>query len=96
MDCQSCAIQIVYGVDSTDQGCLFDSARDDTSGAMNFPDVYPGAEHDATFTLTAPTTLGVHEVRVSQNEQFTCTDATNLNTLVSRPDITRIGVLIVQ
>ena len=91
-DCAQCAIQLVYGVGTTDQGCLFDSERDDASG----PGAFPGAEHDATFTLTAPMTTGVHDVNVANNEQFTCDDALALGSLMNRPDVTRIGVLIVE
>ena len=91
-DCPSCALQLVYGVDATDQGCLFDTARDAADG----PGVFPGVEHDAAFTVTAPTAPGVYEIRVANNEQFTCDEAVAKNSLQSRPDVARIGVLVVQ
>ena len=90
--CPACAAQIVYGVDTTDQGCLFDSVRDDSSG----PGVYPGFTRNATFKVTAPTTPGVHQVRITHSEQTTCADAMAMDSLVTRPDQSRIGVLIVQ
>ncbi len=86
--CPSCGAQVVYGVDTTDQGCLFD----DSSG----PGEYPGNSHTATFTVTAPMTPGIHEVRITHSEQLDCAHAMAMNSLVSRPDQSRIGVLIVQ
>ncbi|HEY1546677.1 MAG TPA: chitobiase/beta-hexosaminidase C-terminal domain-containing protein [Kofleriaceae bacterium] len=90
--CPACAAQIVYGVDTTDQGCIFDSVRDDSSG----PGVYPGFTHTATFKLTAPMTPGVHQVRITHSEQTTCAAAMAMSSLVTRPDQSRIGVLIVE
>jgi len=90
--CMMCAAQIVYGVDDTDQGCLFDTARDDTGG----PGVFPGFTRTATFDITAPMTPGVHEVRITHSEQLTCAGAMAMNALVTRPDVSRIGVLIVR
>jgi len=90
--CPACAAQIVYGVDKDDQGCLFDSVRDDPSG----PGGYPGFTRTATFKVTAPMTPGVHEVRITHSEQTSCTAAMNMNALITRPDQSRIGVLIVQ
>jgi Chitobiase/beta-hexosaminidase C-terminal domain len=90
--CAACGAQIIYGVDTTDQGCLFDSVRDDNSG----PGVYPGFTRSATFTVTAPMTPGVHEVRITHSEQTNCASAMSMDSLVTRPDQSRIGVLIVR
>jgi hypothetical protein len=90
--CAACGAQVVYGVDTTDQGCLFDSVRDDNAG----PGIYPGDTRTATFTVTAPMTPGVHEVRITHSEQLDCNHAMAMNSLVTRPDQSRIGVLIVQ
>lgn len=90
--CAVCAAQVVYGVDKTDQGCLFDTARDDSTG----PGVYPGFTRTATFKVTAPMTPGVHEVRITHSEQNSCAAAMAMNALITRPDQSRIGVLIVQ
>jgi hypothetical protein len=90
--CMDCAAQVVYGVDTTDQGCLFDTNRDAPAG----PGVYPGVTHAATFKVTAPMTPGVHEVRITHSEQTDCADAMAMHALVTRPDQSRIGVLIVQ
>jgi hypothetical protein len=90
--CPACAAQVVYGVDTTDQGCLFDTVRDAPAG----PGDYPGFTRTATFKVTAPMTPGVHEVRITYSEQTTCAEAMAMNSLVTRPDQSRIGVLIVQ
>jgi|HubBroStandDraft_6_1064221.scaffolds.fasta_scaffold56264_4 hypothetical protein len=90
--CPDCAAQVVYGVDTTDQGCLFDTERDAPSG----PGLYPGFTRTATFKVTAPMTPGVHEVRITYSEQTDCADAMAMNALVNRPDQSRIGALIVQ
>ncbi|HEX4450280.1 MAG TPA: chitobiase/beta-hexosaminidase C-terminal domain-containing protein [Kofleriaceae bacterium] len=90
--CPACAAQIVYGVDTTDQGCLFDSVRDAPTG----PGGYPGFTHAETFKVTAPMTPGVHEVRITHSEQTTCAAAMAMHALVTRPDQSRIGVLIVE
>jgi len=90
--CTMCAAQVVYGVDKDDQGCLFDSIRDDTNG----PGVYPGFTRTATFKVTAPMTPGIHEVRITHSEQTSCASAMSMNALITRPDQSRIGVLIVQ
>jgi chitobiase/beta-hexosaminidase-like protein len=90
--CAVCSAQIVYGVDDTDQGCLFDTVRDDPTG----PGVFPGFTHTVTFKVTAPTTPGVHIVRITHSEQNSCAQAMAMNSLVTRPDLSRIGVLIVQ
>jgi hypothetical protein len=90
--CPACAAQVVYGVDKTDQGCLFDSARDDPSG----PGVYPGFTRTATFKVTAPMTSGLYEVRITHSEQNSCAEAMAMNALITRPDQSRIGVLIVR
>jgi hypothetical protein len=91
-----CAAQIVYGVDDQDQGCLFDSIRDDSTG----PGIYPGfpstGTHTSTFRVTAPMTPGVHEVRITHAEHTSCAMAMSMHSLQTRPDISRIGVLIVQ
>jgi hypothetical protein len=90
--CPACAAQVVYGVDTTDQGCLFDSVRDAPSG----PGVYPGVTQNITFKVTAPMTPGVHQVRITHSEQTTCAAAMAMDSLVTRPDQSRIGVLIVE
>jgi hypothetical protein len=90
--CPACAAQVVFGVDKTDQGCLFDSVHDAPTG----PGVYPGSTHTATFEITAPMTPGLYEVRITHSEQSDCAAAMAMNSLVTRPDQSRIGVLVVQ
>jgi hypothetical protein len=84
--CPLCAVQLVYGVDAAEQGCLYD----------NSPGVYPGATGMVTFTVTAPTTPGYHEVRVAHIEQTNCTAAIAAKALTTRPTIARIAVLYVK
>ena|SRR5258706_8728522 len=92
MSCAACGAQVVYGVDTTDQGCLFDSARDDPSGPM----LHPGFTRTAMFSVTAPTSPGVHFVLVTHSEQTNCASAMSMSSLLTRPDLSRIGVLIVR
>jgi hypothetical protein len=84
--CPLCAVQLVYGVDATEQGCLYD----------NSPGIYPGVTGTVTFTVTAPTTPGYHEVRVAHIEQTTCAAAIAAKALTTRPTIARIAVLYVN
>jgi Chitobiase/beta-hexosaminidase C-terminal domain len=84
--CPGCAAQLVYGVDMTDQGCFYDGS----------PGVYPGmSATGATFTITAPVTPGLHEVRVGHIEQTNCAAAMAAGTLATRPNISRIALLVV-
>jgi hypothetical protein len=81
-----CAAQLVYGVDREEQDCLF------AGGAYNF--AASGTQTKA-FTVTAPSTPGVHDVEVAHIEELTCPNAVANNAL-QRPTRTRIGVLIVR
>ncbi len=84
--CPLCSAQLVFGVDTTDQGCLSDSS----------PGVYPGVSATAApFTVTAPMTSGVHEVRLAHIEQTTCATAMAAGALATRPNLVRIGVIVV-
>ena len=81
------AAQLVYGVDTADQGCLYDGG----------PRAYPGTVVTGkVFTVTAPTTPGVYEVRVAHSEQANCAAAMALGALATRPTIVRIGALVVR
>jgi hypothetical protein len=82
-----CAAQLVYGVDKVDQGCLFDG------GANNFAG---SATQTKSFTVTVPATPGVHEVQVAQIEDLSCAMAMTAMTLKNRPNLVRIGILIVK
>ncbi len=85
--CASCSAQLVYGVDTTDQGCLFDGT----------PGVYPGnTQNTKAFAVTAPTTPGVYEVRVAHIEELSCSIAMSRMALATRPTLARIGVLVVR
>jgi len=84
--CSACAGQVVFGVDTTDQGCLSD-------GGLG---VYPGTTvNGKAFTVKVPNTPGVHEVRVAHIEQTSCAAAMADMALANRPTRARIGVIIV-
>jgi hypothetical protein len=84
--CSACAAQVVYGVDTDDQGCLFDGG----------PGLYPGTTTNGkSFTIKVPSTSGVHEVKLAHIEQTSCAAAMNANSLATRPTVSRIGVIIV-
>jgi hypothetical protein len=85
-DCPGCKGQLVYGVDDTDQGCIYDEV----------PGSYPGVTMIKTFNVKVPNTAGIHEVRIAHTEQLSCADALAMNTLVKRRvTVTRIGVIVV-
>jgi hypothetical protein len=85
-DCPGCRAQVVYGVDQSDQGCLYDDV----------PGVYPGvAVNGKMFNVKVPTTSGVHEVRLAHIEQTSCAAAIAAKALSTRPTIARIGVIVV-
>jgi hypothetical protein len=81
-----CGAQLVYGVDTTDQGCLATQAYAFANAPLQ----------TKSFSLTAPSTPGVHEVRVGMIEDLTCSAAMSAHTLANRPTVTRIGVFIVR
>lgn len=84
--CAACAGQVVFGVDTTDQGCLSD-------GGLG---VYPGTTVTGkSFTVKVPNAPGVHEVRVAHIEQTSCAAAMADMALANRPTRARIGVIIV-
>jgi hypothetical protein len=86
------ATQLVWGINdgkkTTYFGCLYDGG----------PGVYPGAsKKPASFTITAPSTPGIYEVRVVDIEDNTCAMAlATPSTLDGRPDRVRIGVVVVR
>lgn len=83
--CSACGAQVVYGVDDVDQGCLYDAS----------PGVYPGITATKSFNVVAPTTPGVHEVRIAHIEETSCLAAMSSMALANRPTVARIGVIIV-
>ena len=86
-DCAACRAQVVYGVDGEDQGCLFDGN----------PGVHPGMTMaNKTFTVTVPMTPGLHEVRIGHIELNDCNQAKAAKTLMNRPTVSRIGVIVVR
>ncbi len=86
-NCPACAAQVVYGVDDTDQGCLYDGG----------PGVYPGVTTTGKmFNVRAPMDPGVHEVRLAHIEQTSCAAAMAAKALQTRPTLARIGVIVVR
>jgi hypothetical protein len=82
----SSTAQLVYGVDTIDQGCLYDGQ----------PGTYPGYQNlGHYFDVTAPSTPGVYEVRVAHIEDVSCAVARTQTPLFDRPRA-RIGVIIVR
>jgi hypothetical protein len=85
--CAACSAQVVFGVGDVDQGCIYDGG----------PGVYPGVTvPNRTFTVRAPMTPGVHEVRIAHIEQNSCTQAMAAMALKTRPTVARLGVIIVR
>jgi hypothetical protein len=80
-----CAAQLVYGVDKSDQGCLFDGGTNNFAGS---------ATQTKSFTVNVPSASGIHDVQVAQIEDLTCSQV--VNALSTRPNLVRIGVLIVN
>jgi len=86
--------QIVYGVGEVAQDCLY---SDD-------PSAYPGVTRPAhKFMVKAPSTKGVHEIRIAHIEELSCGDAVRAKPLLppdpigtGRPTQARIGVIIVR
>jgi hypothetical protein len=64
--CPGCRQQLVYGVGNTAMGCLYDWS----------PGTWPGVSGTATTKITAPSTTGVHKVRVAWALEYSCADAT--------------------
>ena len=79
--------QLVYMVDGVAQGCIYDGA----------PGAYPGTVvNQVAFTVTAPMKAGTHLVTVAQIEDVSCTMALSDPAVPGRPNVTRIGVVVVR
>jgi hypothetical protein len=78
--------QLVYGVDQQDQGCLEDEG----------PGAFPGVTRTINYSLTAPSTPGVYDIKVAHTEQSSCSQAMSQNSIATRPTATKIGTLIVN
>ena len=83
----SVGAQLVYMVDGVAQGCLWDGG----------PGAYPGTVvNQVVFTVTAPMKSGTHPVTVAHIEDFSCTMALSDPAVPGRPNITRLGVIVVR
>jgi hypothetical protein len=84
--CPLCRQQIVYGIESTPAGCLYDYS----------PSTWPGVSGTGSIALTAPSTPGTYKVRVAFALQLSCTDAlTTANPLGVEPT-TEVGIIVVK
>jgi hypothetical protein len=84
--CPLCRQQIVYGIESTPAGCLYDYS----------PSTWPGQSGTGTIALTAPSTPGTYKVRVAFALQLSCSDAlTTANPLGVEPT-TEVGIIVVK
>jgi hypothetical protein len=75
--------QVVYAIDTSATGCAFD-------GALS---PFPGVSGHKTFTLTAPSSAGTYNIRVSDYAQANCSAAMGFALTTSHPVI---GKIIVQ
>jgi Chitobiase/beta-hexosaminidase C-terminal domain len=73
--CPACGLQVVYGIETDAQGCLYTGS----------PGVWPGASARSSFTLKAPSTAGTYHVTVTYTAQYTCAAALSTAPLGSRP-----------
>jgi len=74
--CPGCRMQLVYGIGTTEAGCLYDWA----------PGVYPGASGTyTTIKATAPSTPGVYKLNVAHSLELVCSDALAKSVLGTRP-----------
>jgi hypothetical protein len=83
--CAVCGHQVVYGVDTTAEGCFY-------SGS---PGVYPGQSGRDSFTVHAPSTAGTYHLTATYTLQYTCADAVGTAPLGSRPTA-EVGWIIVK
>jgi hypothetical protein len=85
--CVGCGTQLVYGIDQTPQGCLFDESGQ----------AYPGATGPTSFTVTAPTMPGVYDVMLRLVFDNNCNMAkADITSPTWEPRKVRIGVVVVR
>jgi hypothetical protein len=83
--CPMCRYQLVYGIESTSAGCLYDYS----------PGAYPGATGSASISVKAPTVAGIYPLNVSYTLQTSCANGMATNPLGVRPTA-RIGTIVVR
>jgi hypothetical protein len=83
--CPMCRYQLVYGVETTSAGCLYDWS----------PDAWPGASGSAPFTVTAPSSAGTYKLQVSYTLQTSCANGMATNPIGARPTA-QIGTIVVK
>ncbi len=79
--------QLVYSVDNSYQGCAFDGTWSSWPGTIRM---------NVTFNITAPTTPGEHDVRLTHIYDGNCATALADSSLPSRPTVAQIAVLLVH
>jgi hypothetical protein len=83
--CPGCRYQLVYGVENTSMGCLYDWS----------PGAWPGVSGTNTGSVKAPSTPGVYDVNVSYTLELSCANGMAANPLNARPTA-RIGTIVVR
>ncbi len=83
--CPMCRFQIVYGIDTTSAGCLYDYS----------PNVWPGVSGSGSISVKAPTVPGVYPLNVSYTLQTSCANGMATNPIGARPTA-RIGTIVVR
>ena len=84
--CPGCRQQLVYGIDSTAAGCLYDFS----------PSTWPGASGTGAMHLVAPSTPGTYRVRVAWALQLSCAAATTTANPLGVKPTTEVGVIVVK
>jgi hypothetical protein len=83
--CPGCRYQLVYGIETTSVGCLYDYS----------PGAWPGASGSGSISLKAPTVPGVYDINVSYTLELSCANGMAANPINSRPTA-RIGTIVVR
>jgi hypothetical protein len=84
--CPGCRMQLVYGIGTTEAGCLYDWS----------PGVWPGASGSyTTIKATAPSTAGVYKLNVAYSLELVCSDALAKSPLSVRPSA-QVATIVVK
>ncbi len=84
--CPGCRQQLVYGINNTPSGCIYDWS----------PNVWPGANGSGPIHITAPSTPGTYKVNVAWALQLSCSDAMSAANPLGVKPTGQIGLIIVK
>lgn len=73
--CPMCRFQLVYGIGTTSEGCLYDWS----------PGAWSGASGSGTISVKAPSSAGTYKLNVSYTLQTSCANGMATNPIGSRP-----------